>query len=151
MASVNPPAPPGALPDPHGAAPDAAAFMTLAQATLAALPPALAAPLGPVRIVVEDAADADTLAALGLSHPDELTGLYQGQPLSTPGGTEVPSGLADTVTLYRSAILLEWIDTGVRLDDLIRHVVIHEIGHHYGFSDDDMDAIEAGASRGPSL
>lgn len=125
-----------------GEAPDAAAIEAVARATIARLPAAFGAHLGAVVLLVEEEADDETLAALGLDHPLDLTGVYVGTPLGEKSSTA--SGAApDRIHLYRQAILAEWIETGVRLDDLVAHVVIHEIGHHFGLSDADMHALEA--------
>ena len=130
---------------PHcGAAPDEEAFLALAEAALAKLPDAFAPHVAGLLLCIEDIADAETLAAMEINHPYDLTGLYQGRPL-TEKSVEQSGSLPDRVTLYRLPILVEWIETGERLDDLVRHVLIHEIGHHFGLSDDDIDAIEASA------
>ena len=128
-----------------GEAPGADAIEAVARATVERLPPAFRAHLGAVVLLVEEEADDETLAALGLDHPLDLTGVYVGTPVgeksSTASGT-----LPDRVHLYRQAILAEWIETGVRLDDLVAHVVVHEIGHHFGLSDADMHALEEAAA-----
>lgn len=125
----------------YGAAPDEEAFLALAEAALAAMPDPFRPHVAGLLLCIEDVADADTLAAMEIEHPYDLTGLYSGRPL-TEKSVEESGGLPDTVTLYRLPILVEWVETGERLDHLIRHVLIHEIGHHFGFSDDDMDMIE---------
>ena len=125
-----------------GAAPDEEAFLALAEAALAAMPAAFRPHIAGLLLCIEDVADADTLTAMAIDHPYDLTGLYSGRPL-TEKSVEESGGLPDMVTLYRLPILVEWIETGERLDHIIRHVLIHEIGHHFGFSDDDMDVIEA--------
>ena len=127
--------------DAYGAAPDADALERIARDTIARLPPAFAAHLGDVLLLVEEEADAATLAALGLEHPLELTGLYHGRPIGEKSSMDSGT-MPDRIHLYRQAILVEWVETGVRLDDLVRHVTIHEIGHHFGLSDDDMHALE---------
>ena len=127
--------------DAYGAAPDADAIEGIARDTIARLPHAFAAHLGDVLLLVEEEADAETLAALGLDHPLDLTGLYHGRPLGEKSSTDSGT-MPDRIHLYRQAILAEWVETGVRLDDLVRHVTIHEIGHHFGLSDDDMHALE---------
>jgi len=127
--------------DAYGPAPDADAFEGIARDTIARLPPAFAAHLSDVLLLVEEEADAGTLAALGLDHPLDLTGLYHGRPIGEKSSMDSAT-MPDRIHLYRQAILAEWIETGVRLDDLIRHVTIHEIGHHFGLSDDDMHALE---------
>jgi predicted Zn-dependent protease with MMP-like domain len=126
-----------------GTAPDEDDFLGMAGAALAGLPAAFRPHVAGLLLVIEDVADAETLADMGIDHPYDLTGLYQGRPL-TEQTVEDSGGLPDRVTLYRLPILVEWIESGERLDTLIAHVIIHEIGHHFGFSDEDMDALEAG-------
>lgn len=125
-----------------GAAPDEEAFLALAEAALTAMPDTFRPHIAGLLLCIEDVADAETLAAMEIDHPYDLTGLYTGRPL-TEKSIEESGTLPDTVTLYRLPILIEWIETGERLDDLVRHVLIHEIGHHFGFSDGDIDLIEA--------
>ena len=127
--------------DVFGAAPDADAIEGIARDTIARLPQAFAAHLGDVLLLVEEEADAETLAALGLEHPLDLTGLYHGRPLGEKSSMDSGT-MPDRIHLYRQAILVECVETGVRLDDLVRHVTVHEIGHHFGLSDDDMHALE---------
>ena len=124
-----------------GPAPDAAAIEAVARRTIAKMPAQFAAHLGDVVLLVEEYADDETLAALGIEHPLDLTGLYHGLPVGEKSSmaTAAPP---DRIHLYRQAILAEWCETGVRLDDLVAHVTIHEIGHHFGLSDDDMHALE---------
>jgi predicted Zn-dependent protease with MMP-like domain len=128
----------------NGTAPDADQIERIARATIARLPAEFRAHLGDILLIVEDFADEETLAALGIDHPLDLSGLYHGRPL---GEKSVMDSAAppDRIHLYRRAILEEWIETGVRLDDLVAHVTIHEIGHHFGLSDDDMHALEEAA------
>ena len=96
-------------------------------------------------LLVEEEADDETLASLGLDHPLDLTGLYHGRPVGEKSSME-SGALPDRIHLYRQAILVEWVETGVRLDGLIAHVVIHEVGHHFGLSDADMHALEDAAA-----
>ncbi len=124
-----------------GWAPDADAIERVARATLAKLPSAFAAHLGDIVLLVEEEADDATLASVGLEHPLDLTGLYHGRPVGEKSSMDTGS-LPDRIHLYRQAILAEWVETGVRLDDLVAHVVIHEVGHHFGLSDADMHALE---------
>jgi len=87
------------------------------------------------------------MAALELDNPFELTGVYHGVDLTQKSAGD-PAPLPDVVYLYRRPILDEWAENGeVTLGELVTHVLIHEIGHHFGFSDDDMDRI---ASEGES-
>ena len=124
-----------------GEPPSGEAIEALARRTIARLPAQFAAHLGNVVLVVEEEADDETLAALGLEHPLELTGLYHGRPVGEKSSFD-PIALPDRIHLYRQAILAEWCETGVRLDDLVAHVTVHEIGHHFGLSDADMHALE---------
>ena len=105
------------------------------------LPAEFRAHLGDVVLIVEEEADAETLANLGIEHPLDLSGVYHGRPIGDKSAFE-SGALPDRIHLYRQAILAEWCETGVRLDDLVAHVTIHEIGHHFGLSDDDMHALE---------
>jgi predicted Zn-dependent protease with MMP-like domain len=131
--------------DAFGPAPDAGRIEDIARDTIARLPHAFAQHLGDIVLFVEEEADDETLAALGLEHPLELTGLYHGRPLGEKSSMD-SAAMPDSIHLYRQAILAEWVETGVRLDDLVRHVTIHEIGHHFGLSDDDMHALEEAAA-----
>ncbi|PTQ63800.1 putative Zn-dependent protease with MMP-like domain [Sphingomonas sp. PP-CE-3G-477] len=128
-----------------GEAPDADAIEAIARATIARLPQQFAEHLGDIVFAVEEFADDETLAALGIEHPLDLSGLYHGRPLGEKSSMDV-APMPDRIVLYRRAILQEWIETGVRLDDLVAHVTIHEIGHHFGLSDDDMHALEDSAT-----
>ena len=124
-----------------GTAPDADALFAMAEAALETLPAVFRPHVEGVVIGIEEFADDETLAALDIEHPYDLTGLYEGRPL-TERSIDQSGGMPDRVTLYRIPILVEWIEGGERLDTLVRHVLIHEIGHHFGFSDDDMHALE---------
>ncbi|RVQ69308.1 metallopeptidase family protein [Croceicoccus ponticola] len=124
-----------------GRAPDAAAFETMAAAALERLPQPFAAHLGDIVIRVEEFADAETLAAMGIESEWDLTGLYHGYPL-TEQSVWNSGDMPPQVTLYRQPLLAEWCESDVTLEALITHVVVHEIGHHFGLSDDDMHALE---------
>ncbi|MET4896843.1 metallopeptidase family protein [Sphingomonadaceae bacterium jetA1] len=124
-----------------GEAPDAGTIEAIARDAMARLPSAFRAHLGDVVLIVEEFADDETLAALGIEHPLDLTGLYHGRPMGEKSSMD-SGGLPDRIHLYRRAILDEWVEGGERLDDLVTHVMIHEIGHHFGLSDDDMHALE---------
>ena len=125
-----------------GFSPSLLEIETLARAALERLPEPFAVHLEGVRLVVEDFADAETLADLGMADPFELTGLYEGVPI---GEKHNASGtMPDRIRLFRSPILDEWIARGDEtLEHLVAHVVIHEVGHHFGLSDADIDALEA--------
>ncbi|WEK43838.1 MAG: metallopeptidase family protein [Candidatus Sphingomonas colombiensis] len=124
-----------------GAAPSADAIEAHARAVIARLPAQFRVHLGDIVLAVEEFADDETLSAMGIEHPLDLTGLYHGRPLGEKSSLD-SGGLPDRIFLYRQPILAEWCETGVRLDDLVAHVTIHEIGHHFGLSDDDMHALE---------
>ncbi|MBB4152488.1 putative Zn-dependent protease with MMP-like domain [Sphingomonas jinjuensis] len=124
-----------------GVAPGADVIEAIARATIERLPAAFRAHLGDVVLFVDEVADDETLAALGLEHPLDLTGVYNGRPVGEKSSMD-SAAMPDRIHLYRQAILAEWCETGVRLDELVAHVTIHEIGHHFGLSDDDMHALE---------
>jgi predicted Zn-dependent protease with MMP-like domain len=117
----------------------------LAHRIFAALPEAFTAPCAGLAIRVLDFADDATLSEMGIESPFELAGLYRGAPLTARGAAPVTQHL-DMVFLYRRALLDWWAEDGMDFEDLVRHVLIHEIGHHYGLSDADMERIEAEAS-----
>jgi len=122
-------------------APDAAAIERLAEAAIARLPAQFRRHLTKVVLRIEEFADDAVLDQLGIEDPFELSGLYSGRPVSEE--TSWASGeLPPMVHLYRRPLLDEWVETGVALEDLVTHVIVHEIGHHFGFSDADMHAIE---------
>jgi predicted Zn-dependent protease with MMP-like domain len=122
-------------------APDAAAIERLADAAIARLPARFRTHLTNVVLRIEDFADDEVLEALGIEDPFELSGLYSGRSMREE--TSWASGeLPPMIHLYRLPLLDEWVETGVGLEDLITHVIVHEVGHHFGFSDADMHAIE---------
>ncbi len=113
----------------------------LADHALAAIPARLRTQVRGVSILVEEVADDETLAELGIENAWELTGLYRGVPLGQKGAGETRQE-PDLILLYREPILLEWIETGEDLFRLVRNVLIHEIAHHFGFSDADIADLE---------
>ena len=113
----------------------------MAERALASIPPPFAEHVQDVGIAVEDRADDATLHDLEMESAWELTGLYRGVPLTQRSVLDVVPQ-PDRIFLYRQAILLEWIETGEDLYRLVRSVVVHEIAHHFGFSDADIEAIE---------
>lgn len=120
-------------------------FARLAEAAFAALPDDFRAAAGEVIIRVDDFADEETLAEMEIEDPFELTGLYHGVDLANRSVMD-PSPQPSRVFLYRRPILDEWSERGnVGLSELITHVLVHEIGHHFGLSDDDIHAIEDAA------
>ena len=121
--------------------PSAQEIEAIARRALDALPAPFAASLGDLVLKVEDFADEATLREMGMDDPFELTGLYEGVPL-TERSVEQSGTLPDIVRLFRRPILDEWADGEESLEHLVAHVVIHEIGHHFGLSDEDMHALE---------
>ena len=117
----------------------------LAHRVFAGLPQAFTARCQGLAIRVLDFADDATLAEMGIESPFELAGLYRGAPLTARGAADVTQHL-DMVFLYRRALLDWWAEDGMDFEDLVRHVLIHEIGHHFGLSDADMERIEEAAS-----
>ena len=126
---------------PFGPPPSAAEIEALARAALARLPEPFASQLTDVVLQVEEFADADVLEELGIDDPFDLTGLYSGRPLTEKSVTD-SGALPDRIFLYRRPLLEEWAAEGETLEDLVTHVLIHEAGHHFGFSDADMHALE---------
>jgi predicted Zn-dependent protease with MMP-like domain len=127
------------------AAPSLEDFAALAEAAFAELPKRFRALAGELVFRVDDFASDEVLEDLGLEDPFELTGLYQGVDLKRRSILD-PSPEPARVFLYRRPILDEWAERGdVTLAELVTHVLVHEIGHHFGLSDDDIDAIEARA------
>jgi len=122
-------------------APDIPALERLADAALARLPGQFHALLEKVVLRVVEEAEDEVLAELELESPYELTGLYSGRSLRE-GSAWTSGELPPMIHLYRRALLLEWVETGVALEDLITHVIVHEVGHHFGLSDEDMHALE---------
>ncbi len=94
-----------------------------------------------VVIRVEDFPDRETEREMGLQSPFELMGLYRGIPFGERSVSETAEDI-DLIFLYRRPILDYWCETGEDLTILVRHILIHEIGHHFGFSDEEMERLE---------
>ena len=124
-----------------GRTPSAADIDAIARETLRRLPSPFAETLGDVVLLVEEVADAETARRVGLNHPMQLSGLYEGISLDRQS-VQQSGTLPERITLYVRPILAEWRSTGFSLEQLVSHIVIHEVGHHFGFSDDDMHALE---------
>jgi len=126
-------------------APSEDAVLALAEAAWEDLPEAFRALCGNVVIQVSDFAPEDVLNHFEMDSPYDLTGLYHGVDLTQKSIAD-PAPEPDYVFLYRLPILLEWCERGnVTLSELITHVLVHEIGHHFGLTDEDMHAIEDAA------
>lgn len=126
-----------------GKAPDADAIEALARAAIARLPQAFRVHLGDVVLRVEELADDETLDALGIDDPFALSGLYRGRPVGEKSVAD-SGATPDMIFLYRRALLDEWVESGETLEALVSHVLVHEVGHHFGLSDGDMHALEEG-------
>jgi predicted Zn-dependent protease with MMP-like domain len=124
-----------------GPTPSAGDIEAIARRTLDALPSPFRDSLGDVVLIVEDFADDQTLEAMGIEDPFELTGIYEGIPL-TERSVEQSGTLPDRIRLFRRPILDEWSSVDDTLEHLVAHVLIHEVGHHFGLSDEDMHALE---------
>lgn len=123
-------------------APGLDAFEALADGALAAIPAPYGQAARQIAIRIEDFAPAHLLAEMEMEDPFELTGLYEGIPLTEKSVMDQPMG-PDTIWLFRRAILDEWADRGnVSLGELVAHVLIHELAHHFGWSDDDIARID---------
>jgi predicted Zn-dependent protease with MMP-like domain len=127
-----------------GPPPSADEIEALARRALEGLPDPFARSLADVVLLVEEFADDETLEAMEIDDPFDLTGIYEGLPL-TERSVEQSGTLPDRIRLFRRPILDEWAGGEDRLEHLVAHVLIHEVGHHFGLSDDDMHAIEAAA------
>ena len=121
--------------------PTADDLAALAERALADIPAGLHRHIQGVGIAVEEIADDATLDEMGIESGWDLTGLYRGTPLHLRSVADVARA-PDLIILYRQPILLEWIEEGEDLFRLVRNVLIHEIGHHFGLSDDDIDMLE---------
>jgi acetylglutamate kinase len=125
----------------YGTPPSLDDILELAETALSAIPQELRNLVGGTVMAVEDAPDDDILAEMGMESPWELTGLYRGTPLTQKSVLDLPAE-PDTIVLFREPILLEWIETGEELFRLVRNVLIHEIGHHFGLTDADIARLE---------
>lgn len=121
--------------------PSAAEFEAAARDVLARLPDMFRRELADVVLRVEEFATDEQLGSLGIDDPWELTGLYEGVALTERSQWD-SDGLPPVITLFRQPLIAEMRETGVGFASLVRHVVIHEAGHHFGLSDEDMHALE---------
>jgi predicted Zn-dependent protease with MMP-like domain len=122
--------------------PTIADFERLADAAWRDMPQAVRSACVGLAIRVVDFPPEDVLADLGIEDPFELTGLYEGSALTQKSHMDQPAA-PDIVWLFRRPILEEWIEReDVDLADLVRHVLVHEIAHHLGWSDEDIMAVD---------
>jgi predicted Zn-dependent protease with MMP-like domain len=119
-----------------------ASFEAIVRNTIASLPEPLAAACRDVIVMILDFADEETLDDMGIDDPYDLLGLYRGISLDQKSVSDVAHE-PDMVFLYRMPIFDYAEETGDPIEDVIRHVTIHEIGHHFGFSDEAMDLLQS--------
>jgi predicted Zn-dependent protease with MMP-like domain len=121
--------------------PSADEIEAIARLALLSLPEPFAGHLRDVVLLIEEFADDKTLDAMGIEDPFDLTGIYEGIPL-TERSVDQSGTLPDKIRLFRRPILDEWAGGEDTLEHLIAHVLVHEVGHHFGLSDEDMHALE---------
>ena len=124
-----------------GRSPSDEEIYEIARRTLERLPPPFADSLDDVVLQIEELADDEIISELELDDPMELSGLYEGVPMHRRS-VDQSGTLPEKITLYSRPIVEEWRSTRVSLEQLVAHVLIHEIGHHFGLSDEDMHALE---------
>jgi predicted Zn-dependent protease with MMP-like domain len=121
--------------------PSIADLEALARQALDDIPPELARHLNEILVRIDEFPDEEVERAMGLDSPFDILGLYRGVALTNKSVGATPSDL-DMIFLYRRPILDYWCETGEDLVAIVRHVLIHEVGHHFGFSDEDMERLE---------
>ena len=124
-----------------GNPPSAGEMEAIARQAMLSLPEPFASHLSDVILLVEEFADDATLDTMGIEDPFDLTGIYEGIPL-TVRSVDQSGTLPDKVRLFRRPILDEWAGGEDSLEHLVAHVLVHEVGHHFGLSDEDMHALE---------
>jgi len=129
--------------DPFDNAPSAVEIQALATKALDGIPENLRRHLGGVAILVEEFPDEEIRAEMGLESPFDLLGLYHGVSLNQKSVGAAPEDV-DRIFLYRRPLLDLWCEGGDSLEDIVHNTIVHEIGHHFGFSDDDMERLEHG-------
>ena len=124
-----------------GSPPSADEMEAIARRVLDSLPEPFASHLPNVVLLIEDFADDRTLKAMDIEEPFDLTGIYEGIPI-TERSVELSGTMPDRIRLFRRPILDEWADGEDTFEQLVAHVLVHEVGHHFGLSDEDMHALE---------
>ena len=121
--------------------PSAEEIEAVARDALQRLPEPFAGHLADVVLQVDEYADDALLSELGVEHPLDLTGVYEGIPIGERR-IDMSGTLPDRIRLFRQPILAEWCEDGEPFEHLVRHILIHEVGHHFGLSDEDMHRLE---------
>jgi len=121
--------------------PSAEEIEAIARDAMRRLPEPFASHLRDVVLQIDEYADDALLAQLGIEHPLDLTGVYEGIPIGQRS-VEMSGTMPDRIRLFRQPILVEWAEEGEPFEHLVRHILIHEVGHHFGLSDADMHALE---------
>lgn len=134
----------------HLSAPSLDDFEQIASTAFEALPAEFRALCGEVPCMVADFPDEETMREMELETEFDILGLFQGVGLPQGGAMPQTGQLPNRVWLYRRPILDYWAESedGETLGEIITHVLVHEIGHHFGFSDEDMEAIEESSAKG---
>ena len=128
-------------------APELADFEAMASEVLAGLPDDVLLRCGHIQISLADYAPDDVLDALSIDDPHDLLGLFEGRGLTQGGDADLTGQMPNRIWLFRRPILDYWAAMDDSLGDVVAHVLIHEIGHHFGLSDQDMERIEAATDR----
>jgi predicted Zn-dependent protease with MMP-like domain len=129
-------------------APDLDAFEAIARHAFQSLPETFRRLVGDVAISVAEFPDEEALDELDIESPFDLLGLFQGVGLAHASAIPPTGTMPNRIWLYRRPILDYWAEHEVTLGDVVTHVLVHEIGHHFGLSDDDIEAIEASGGEG---
>jgi predicted Zn-dependent protease with MMP-like domain len=127
-------------------APTAADIEAMAEAAYAHLPESFRRLCEGLVIHVDDFPDEETLEEMSAQSEFDLLGLFRGRGMAHRGAVEETGALPNMVWLYRRPLLDFWCEGEESLGTVVTHVLVHEIGHHFGLSDEDMEAIEAAAS-----
>ncbi|WP_062226640.1 metallopeptidase family protein [Aureimonas frigidaquae] len=131
----------------HGAgwagrmAPDLGEIEQLAIEAYAALPAEFRALCGDIRFHIADFPDDSVVEEMELESPFDILGLFEGRAVAA-AATPMTGEMPNRILLYRRPILDYWAEHEETLDTIVAHVLIHEIGHHFGLSDDDMETLE---------